>query len=34
MKTLAITIGNNNYCEAAAKLDNAVNDARAMADVF
>ena len=34
MKTLAITIGNNNYCEAAAKLDNAVNDARAMEDVF
>lgn len=34
MKTLAITIGNNNYCEEAAKLDNAVNDARAMADVF
>lgn len=34
MKTLAITIGNNSYCEAAAKLDNAVNDARAMTDVF
>ena len=34
MRTLAITIGNNNYCETAATLDNAVNDARAMADVF
>jgi hypothetical protein len=34
MKTLAITIGNNNYCEHAAKLENAINDAQAMADVF
>ena len=34
MRTLAITIGNNNYCEETAKLDNAVNDAKAMTDVF
>lgn len=34
MKTLAITIGNNNYCEDAAKLNNAINDAGAMAEVF
>src|SRR6478752_4345704 len=34
MRTLAITIGNNDYCEKAAKLDNAINDARAMRDVF
>lgn len=34
MKTLAITIGNNDYCEDVAKLNNAINDARAMAEVF
>lgn len=34
MKTLAITIGINNYCEETAKLTNAVNDAKAMTDVF
>ncbi|MGV3504723.1 MAG: caspase family protein [Adhaeribacter sp.] len=33
MRTLAITIGNNNYYESA-KLDNPINDAKAMADVF
>lgn len=34
MKTLTITIGNNNYCEASARLDNAINDAQAMSNVF
>lgn len=33
MKTLAVVIGNNNYY-GSDKLDNAVNDARAIADVF
>lgn len=34
MKVLAITIGNNDYCEENAKLDNAINDARGMNEVF
>jgi len=33
MKTLAVVIGNNNYY-GDAKLDNAINDANGMADVF
>ncbi len=33
MKTLAVVIGNNNYY-ADAKLDNAINDAKGMADIF
>ncbi|EKT3967385.1 caspase family protein [Flavobacterium psychrophilum] len=33
MKTLAIVIGNNNYYENA-KLDNAINDAKGIANVF
>ncbi len=34
MKTLAITIGNNECCIQSLSLENAVNDARAMKDVF
>lgn len=33
MKTLALVVGNNNYYENA-RLDHAINDAKAMADVF